>query len=203
MKARVFINGKELKAGFRPGQRRDKNGRWTDEPDPKHEFDMYGRPAWQYALQQYATTPQSINYDLMNQEEFIGEQWLVDRLDYALTRLPRHKGVTHRSILLNTTELERFKNEVSSGELLFRAFTSTSKSRAFAENWDWGGYATGIKVLMTVNGKSGRDISEYTKNMNGGEVLFPRNTKWIPGPMKEWVDENTGEFYWELEITEK
>lgn len=90
-------------------------------------------------------------------------------LDNALNYIPKYKGVVYRSVNFDNQEhlnkiLEVFNNDNRIGS--WNQFLSSSK----------GYYDEDMNLQFTIKSITGRDIS-LKNDEGGGEILFPRNTK--------------------------
>lgn len=94
---------------------------------------------------------------------------LKKSLDSALEFIPKYKGIVHRSVNFDNQRhlnkiLSVFDNENRVGG--WNQFLSSSK----------GIYDEDMKLQFTIKSITGRDIS-LKNDEGGGEILFPRNTK--------------------------
>lgn len=94
---------------------------------------------------------------------------LKKSLDSALEFIPKYKGIVHRSVNFDKQRhlnkiLSVFDNENRVGG--WNQFLSSSK----------GIYDEDMKLQFTIKSITGRDIS-LKNDEGGGEILFPRNTK--------------------------
>ncbi len=90
-------------------------------------------------------------------------------MDSALEFIPKYKGIVHRSVNFDNQRhlnkiLSVFDNENRVGG--WNQFLSSSK----------GIYDEDMKLQFTIKSITGRDIS-LKNDEGGGEILFPRNTK--------------------------
>ncbi len=105
------------------------------------------------------------------------QQEIVNRLDSALEKLPRHEGTVYRNLGFDDVggadALAAFLAGHQVGDAVtYTAFTSTS-SRV-------DGYPIegNHRVHLVIEGKNGRDVAGYGSNMES-EILFPRKTAFV------------------------
>lgn len=102
---------------------------------------------------------------------------IVDGVDKKLQELPAYSEPTFRAFHFYDDDLfEKFRKEygTAGNTVQDKAFMSTTKDYTKFFSPQPGYHA----ALYRVNGKSGRDISEYGLREEE-EVLFPRNTKFV------------------------
>ena len=122
----------------------------------------------QYAINQYIS-PESyiLNETLRNELKLtVQQKIMIENLDKALDKMPKYKGITTRSIMLNEYELKEFlkKHRIGS-KIKYKAYTSSTIGSRY----------NGLSnVELHIKSKSGRDIRKYNKEEQ--EVLFKRNT---------------------------
>lgn len=107
---------------------------------------------------------------------------LSELMSSALSKLPAVEATVYRTIRLNRTRLEEWKQMATSkAETLFEGFTSTSidldavkdfilKRAARRKNNE-------TDVILIIKGKTGRRISEFSKFPEQQEVLFDKGMK--------------------------
>lgn len=122
----------------------------------------------QYAINQYIS-PESyiLNETLRNELKLtVQQKIMIENLDKALDKMPKYKGITTRSIMLNEYELKEFlkKHRIGS-KIKYKAYTSSTIGSRYNEL---------SNVELYIKSKSGRDIRKYNKEEQ--EVLFKRNT---------------------------
>ena len=131
--------------------------------------------AEKYAIEDYTSDRfLGVNRALRGQSELgKSDETLVRHLDAALGKLPTHEGTVYRMVDLGSERLaSAYANahEVG-GRVGYRQYLSTS-ARSDIHGAELGGRT---RVLLTIQGKSGRDISKWSNNPGEKEVLFPRN----------------------------
>lgn len=108
-------------------------------------------------------------------------------LDSALKKLPASPGTSYRNMKVdsNSPEFDNFiKSHREGGIVTYRAYTSTSGISDIAS---FGGKGDTM-IRMKINGKSGRDISKYSKGMDEQEILFGRDSKFVIKKVKKVKD---------------
>lgn len=80
-----------------------------------------------------------------------------------VSHLPTAPGTTYRAFWVD--DLKAFSDMLQVGKISFRAFTSTSRSRAVAQQFNG-------NVRLTIEGQSGRDIAPFSDAPNEQETLF-------------------------------
>jgi hypothetical protein len=96
-------------------------------------------------------------------------------LEDSLLKLKGWTGQSYRGIKFNSSsEQKEFLDNVKrSGQVKFKAFQSTTSSETVANSF-MGTNKLGVKLV--IDGKSGRDVKEFSRNKNENEVLFMKNS---------------------------
>lgn len=105
------------------------------------------------------------------------QQAAVERLDSALTKLPKYEGTVYRNLGFDDVggadALTAFLAEHQVGDAVnYDAFTSTSTE---ANGYPIEG---NHRVHLVIEGKNGRNVAGYGNNMES-EVLFPRQSAFV------------------------
>lgn len=95
------------------------------------------------------------------------------KVEAALKKLPGTKGEFFRGLKFDTVEDQaRFLADMKPDSVYkFGAFQSTSADRAVAESFMRAGKKK-QSIMMVIDGKSGRDVRDFSRNANEAEVLF-------------------------------
>lgn len=130
----------------------------------------------EYAIHHYVQPSDSptgflnLNKSLRSGKTLSSDQKIqVERLDSAIQKSPKFEGRTYRGVRFDSpTEKEAFLEAHAEGkEVEMSQYTSTSKNSSVASG----------SVRIVMEGRSGADISEISKDKAEQEVLYPRNTK--------------------------
>ena len=116
----------------------------------------------------------SVNRSLRGQSAInASDKSLVGHLDAGLSKLPVHEGTVHRMVELGSEQLaSRYANAHQvGGRVGYRQYLSTSASSGI----HGAGFGGKTRVLLTIQSKTGRDISKWSTNPGEKEILFPRN----------------------------
>lgn len=100
-----------------------------------------------------------INRSLLN--GIVSEQ--AAQLIEAISDLPAKPGTTYRTFWVD--DLEGFIETLKARQIVFEAFTSTSRSQYIAGKFRG-------NVRLTIEGYSGRDIAPYSDAPNEVETLY-------------------------------
>jgi len=116
-----------------------------------------------------------LNEDLRNENKDDDTLFVKNELNKAMENYPKYEGITYRAMQLNESESLKFiSNLKNNNQVEFLGFTSTSKekylSRFLGENGT---------IVLKINGKNGRDITNISHHKEGGEteILFKSNSK--------------------------
>ena len=94
-----------------------------------------------------------------------------DRVSAALAKLPPQPGMTYRTANLSDDVLENY----AVGKVVTeRAFTSTSSDMRILMKKSFEG-----NTIMTIEGKSGRDISKSSLYEHEQEILYDKGTQFL------------------------
>lgn len=128
------------------------------------------------AIKEYSgPTAYNLNEKLRNRTKLSqNEQQLVDNIDKGLDKLPNYDKTTYRQIgfdLQGKEEYNKFINQHKTNKYInYEQYTSTSKNYNDYEVLD------NLKVELTIDGKTGKDIRGLAGVKEENEVLFKRNT---------------------------
>lgn len=103
-------------------------------------------------------------------------------LSSALSKLPTEEATVYRTIRLNKTNLEAWKQQaVSQAETTFQGFTSTSDDfdviQAMMDKKALKRKNNETDVLLVIKGKTGHRISEFSKFPEQRELLFDKGMR--------------------------
>lgn len=105
------------------------------------------------------------------------EQPLVNELDSALRKMPRHEGDVTRSLYFyNDETLNSFMNRHQRGKIVqYDEYLSTTKGDVYNQD--------GQVQIYILDSKKGRDISRF--NQNEQEILYERESKFLIKDVEE------------------
>lgn len=123
-----------------------------------------------------------LNKELMNDSLSEFNVAFSELLSNALSKLPTEEATTYRTIRLNRTNLEVWKQQAEKrAETMFQGFTSTSDSLAVVQDMITK-KATRKKnnetdVLLVIKGKTGHRIEDFSKFHKQHELLFDKGLR--------------------------
>ncbi|GAA4458739.1 hypothetical protein GCM10023189_31450 [Nibrella saemangeumensis] len=93
----------------------------------------------------------------------VNTQQAIQLID-AVSGLPTLPGTTYRTFWVD--DIAGYTEQLKTSKLItFRAFTSTSRSKGVAEQFNG-------NVRLTIEGKTGRDIAAWSDNLAEEETLY-------------------------------
>jgi ADP-ribosyltransferase exoenzyme len=113
-----------------------------------------------------------MNEDLQNGKR-VGKVPGAQNLKAAMASLPNHEGEVYRYIKID--EVNKLENLVVGETFVDKAFLSTSKKDKFANRK----FSAEANVEFTIQSRTGKDISEYSKHKDEAEVLFLPGTPFL------------------------
>lgn len=127
-----------------------------------------------------------INYMLRSGETPNAAQQLrIDDLNSALGKLPPSPGQTVRHTILDAEDIARYE---PGGNVTERSFLSTSRNPNGAAD----DATAAANVEFQIVGQNGRDISQYARCPEEGEILFPSGTEFHV--QNKWFDQGQGKW---------
>jgi hypothetical protein len=166
--------------GFQPGNSCASNG-GSGSGSGKRVTAKVSKTRQRQAVEDYTTDKfQSINAALRNKGK-VGSDVKrdVEAIDAFLKEGKKYKGATVRSFDFDESQAKFFADTFKEGNVFSDpAYVSTRKKPTVSDKAAFvDKNPPPNHVVLRVNGKSGVDVSDLSKNPGEQEVLFPRDTK--------------------------
>ena len=117
----------------------------------------------------------------LNSGNFSRVEGLTNHIDKGLNKLPDYKGNVTRTVTFNSKkELDVFlKSHKVNSPVRYDQYLSTSNTGTYG-----GDIAGPDRVKISINSKTGKDISGFSRNKTEGEVLFGRGSQFKVNEVK-------------------
>ena len=117
----------------------------------------------------------------LNSGNFSRVEGLTNHIDKGLNKLPGYKGNVTRTVTFNSKkELDVFlKSHKVNSPVRYDQYLSTSNTGTYG-----GDIAGPDRVKISINSKTGKDISGFSRNKTEGEVLFGRGSQFKVNEVK-------------------